>query len=116
MSKPLTCLIDCTKLNVLFGKVVSPTTVKKCKNGTKMKQWQLEIELGGMTKRISCKAFDLLPKFRKGSKMFFKGEWDFWNGYSFFIVNDVNLTGDFEECEESDELPWDCDATEEDTY
>ena len=120
--KYLTCLIDVTELNVIYGKVSSITIKKTCKNGKIMKQWNIEVELKGMVKTISCKAFDLMPRFRKGSKLYFKGTWDEYNDYDYFIVTDANLTGIFDDTD-SDEEGWEdgydpnvLDCVIEDTY
>lgn len=115
--KYLTCLIDVTNLTTIYGKVSSVTIKKTCKNGKIMKQWNIDVELKGMVKTISCKAFDLMPRFRKGSKLYFKGTWDEYNDYDYFIVTDANLTGIFDDDDDNEEYGPDLlDCCIEDTY
>lgn len=106
----LVCLIDVTKLDVFYGKVISNITTKRCSNGNLMKTWLLSIEIKGMNKTIHCRTFDGLMGFRKGSQMFFKGTWHFWNGNAYFNVSECNKTGIFTELvienKEEDDLGW----------
>lgn len=80
-------IINLKSINTFYGVVDSPVLRKKMSNGKTFMRFRIRVKANNSTRLIFCKSFDNIPRLTKGSKRYFKGEWDSWNNLDFFTVN-----------------------------